>query len=44
MAEYYKSQARFRHVTDEQLEGIQEDIAKKWEKLLRSDELGIPLV
>ncbi len=44
VAEYYKSQARFRHVTDEQLEGIQEDTAKNWEKLLRSDELGIPLV
>lgn len=44
VAEYYKSQARFRHVTDEQLEGIQEDTRKNWEKLLRSDELGIPLV
>jgi len=44
VAEYYKSQARFRHVTDEQLEGIQEDTTKKWEKLLRSDELGQPLI
>ncbi len=44
VAEYYKTQARFRHVTDEQLEGIQEDTAKNWEKLLKSDELGQLLV
>jgi pyruvate/2-oxoacid:ferredoxin oxidoreductase beta subunit len=44
VAEYYKTQARFRHVTDEQIEGIQEETTKNWEKLLKSDELGQLLV
>ena len=44
VSEYYKSQARFRHVTDDQLSGIQEDTTKNWEKLLKSDELGQLLV
>jgi pyruvate/2-oxoacid:ferredoxin oxidoreductase beta subunit len=44
VAEYYKAQARFRHVTDEQIEGIQKETAKNWEKLLKSDELGQLLV
>ena len=44
VAEYYKSQARFRHVTDDQMAGLQSDVAKKWETLLKSDELGRPLL
>jgi pyruvate/2-oxoacid:ferredoxin oxidoreductase beta subunit len=40
VAEYMKPQARFRHVTDEQIAGIQEDVARHWEKLLKSDETG----
>jgi len=44
VTEYYKPQARFRHVTDEQLAGIQEDTTKNWEKLLKSDELGQLLI
>jgi pyruvate/2-oxoacid:ferredoxin oxidoreductase beta subunit len=40
VGEYLKPQARFRHVTDEQIAGIQADTTKKWEKLLKSDETG----
>ena len=44
VAEYYKSQARFRHVTDDQMAGLQADVAKKWETLLKSDEAGRPIL
>ncbi len=40
VTEYLKPQARFRHVTDEDIAGIQERTADKWAKLLRADELG----
>jgi pyruvate/2-oxoacid:ferredoxin oxidoreductase beta subunit len=40
VTEYLKPQARFRHVTDEDIAGIQERTAEKWAKLLRADELG----
>jgi hypothetical protein len=35
-----RPQARFRHVTDDQIGGIQEETARKWEKLLKADETG----
>ncbi len=40
VSEYLGPQARFRHVTDEQMAGIQEETARRWEKLLKSDETG----
>ena len=44
VAEYYKSQARFRHVTDDQMAGLQADVTKKWETLLKGDEAGRPML
>ncbi|MCW4036881.1 MAG: thiamine pyrophosphate-dependent enzyme [Candidatus Bathyarchaeota archaeon] len=38
VSEYLGPQARFRHVTDEQMAGIQEETARRWEKLIKSDE------
>ena len=40
VTEYLKPQARFRHITDEDIADIQETTAEKWAKLLRADELG----
>jgi pyruvate/2-oxoacid:ferredoxin oxidoreductase beta subunit len=40
VTEYLKPQARFRHLTDDNIALIQEDAAKEWETLLKSDELG----
>jgi pyruvate/2-oxoacid:ferredoxin oxidoreductase beta subunit len=40
VTEYLKPQARFRHVTDEEIANIQEMTTEKWAKLLRADELG----
>ncbi|MFB0557572.1 MAG: thiamine pyrophosphate-dependent enzyme, partial [Candidatus Bathyarchaeia archaeon] len=40
VSEYMRPQARFRHVTDEQIARIQEETARQWEKLLKSDETG----
>ena len=40
VSEYMSPQARFRHVTDDQIAGVQEETARKWERLLRSDETG----
>jgi pyruvate/2-oxoacid:ferredoxin oxidoreductase beta subunit len=40
VSEYMRPQARFRHVTDDQIGGIQEETARKWEKLLKADETG----
>jgi pyruvate/2-oxoacid:ferredoxin oxidoreductase beta subunit len=40
VSEYMRPQARFRHVTDDQIGGIQEETARKWERLLKSDETG----
>jgi pyruvate/2-oxoacid:ferredoxin oxidoreductase beta subunit len=38
--EYMKPQARFRHLTDVEVAQIQEEINRRWEKLVKSDELG----
>jgi pyruvate/2-oxoacid:ferredoxin oxidoreductase beta subunit len=40
VSEYMRPQARFRHVTDDQIGGIQEETARKWEKLLKADDAG----
>jgi hypothetical protein len=40
VTEYLKPQARFRHLTDDNISLIQEETAKEWETLLKSDELG----
>jgi pyruvate/2-oxoacid:ferredoxin oxidoreductase beta subunit len=40
VSEYLKPQARFRHVTDVQIAGIQEETTINWQKLLKSDETG----
>ena len=40
VAPYIRRQARFRHLTDEQLERIQEDVDDRWERLLRRVEYG----
>lgn len=40
VSEYMRPQARFRHVTDEQMAQIQEETARQWEKLIKSDETG----
>ncbi len=40
VTEYLKPQARFRHLTDDNISLIQEYTAKEWETLLKSDELG----
>ena len=40
VSEYMRPQARFRHVTDDQIGGIQEETARKWDKLLKADETG----
>ena len=44
VGEYMKMQARFRHVTDEMIAGVQADTTKKWEKLLKADETGTVIV
>lgn len=38
VSEYMKPQARFRHVTDEQIASIQEEVTTNWQKLYKSDE------
>jgi pyruvate/2-oxoacid:ferredoxin oxidoreductase beta subunit len=40
VTEYLKPQARFRHMTDEEISEIQETTAARWEELLNSDEMG----
>ncbi|MGD2200768.1 MAG: thiamine pyrophosphate-dependent enzyme [Candidatus Bathyarchaeota archaeon] len=44
VTEYLKPQARFRHLTDDQIATIQEQTTRKWEKLLKADELGQVIV
>ncbi len=44
VSEYMKAQARFRHVTDEQIAFVQGNTTKKWEKLLKADETGQVIV
>ncbi len=40
VTEYLKPQARFRHMTDEEISDIQETTAARWKELLNSDEMG----
>jgi pyruvate/2-oxoacid:ferredoxin oxidoreductase beta subunit len=40
VTEYLKPQARFRHMTEAEIAEIQDDTAKKWENLLKADEIG----
>jgi pyruvate/2-oxoacid:ferredoxin oxidoreductase beta subunit len=40
VTEYLKPQARFRHMTDEEVTEIQEDSTQNWIKFLQADELG----
>ncbi|MDP6458520.1 MAG: thiamine pyrophosphate-dependent enzyme [Candidatus Bathyarchaeota archaeon] len=40
VTEYLKPQARFRHLTDDNISVIQEETAKEWVTLLKSEELG----
>ncbi|UCH58210.1 MAG: pyruvate synthase subunit beta [Candidatus Bathyarchaeota archaeon] len=40
IAEYLMPQARFRHLTEENIAEIQARTAKQWAKLLKSDEIG----
>ena len=38
VSEYLKPQARFRHMTDNEINEVQEFTTKRWESLLKSDE------
>jgi pyruvate ferredoxin oxidoreductase beta subunit len=38
VSEYLKPQARFRHMTDDEINDVQEFTTKRWESLLKSDE------
>jgi pyruvate/2-oxoacid:ferredoxin oxidoreductase beta subunit len=40
VTEYLRPQARFRHMTDEEITEIQEDSTQNWVKFLQADELG----
>lgn len=40
VTEYLKPQARFRHMTDDEISEIQETTANRWKELLNSDEMG----
>jgi pyruvate/2-oxoacid:ferredoxin oxidoreductase beta subunit len=40
VTEYLKPQARFRHMTDEEIAEIQEGATKTWENLRQADEMG----
>jgi len=40
VSEYIKPQARFRHITDDEIENVQAETTKNWDTLLKSDELG----
>jgi pyruvate/2-oxoacid:ferredoxin oxidoreductase beta subunit len=40
VTEYFKPQARFRHMTDDETAQIQEETARNWAKLLKADETG----
>ena len=40
VTEYLSPQARFRHMTEEEIADIQETAAASWENLLKADELG----
>jgi len=44
VTEYLKPQARFRHMTDEEINEIQEFATNRWESLLKSDERGTILI
>ena len=40
VTEYLKPQARFRHMTDDEINDVQEFTTNRWESLLKSDESG----
>jgi pyruvate/2-oxoacid:ferredoxin oxidoreductase beta subunit len=40
VTEYLKPQARFRHMTDDEMAQIQEEASRNWAKLLKADETG----
>ena len=40
VTEYLKPQARFRHMTDDEIAEIQEGATKNWENLRQADEMG----
>jgi pyruvate/2-oxoacid:ferredoxin oxidoreductase beta subunit len=40
VAPYLKKQGRFRHLTDEQIAGIQSEVSARWESLRRRVEAG----
>jgi len=40
VSEYIKPQARFRHITDDEIENVQAETTKNWDTILKSDELG----
>jgi len=40
VTEYLKAQARFRHMTEDEIADVQGMATRKWESMLRSDELG----
>jgi pyruvate/2-oxoacid:ferredoxin oxidoreductase beta subunit len=42
--EYLRPQARFRHITDDEITDLQTDILARWEKLLEADDLGKVLI
>ncbi len=40
VSEYLRPQARFRHVSEEEIDEVQAEATRRWEKLLNSDETG----
>ena len=37
--EYLKPQGRFKHLTDEEIEGIEKDVERKWQRLLAKEKM-----
>jgi pyruvate/2-oxoacid:ferredoxin oxidoreductase beta subunit len=37
--EYLKPQGRFRHLTDEEIDGIEKDVERKWHQLLAKEKM-----
>jgi len=44
VTEYLKPQARFRHMTDDEMAQIQEESSRNWAKLLKADETGLVII
>jgi pyruvate/2-oxoacid:ferredoxin oxidoreductase beta subunit len=40
VTEYLKPQARFRHMTEEEIADVQENASTTWAKMLQADEIG----